>query len=139
MLYRAKDLGFHVSVTRSVALAVEAGAASVDHLQEITPAELDALSHSQTIATLLPGVAFHSQFDRYPPARELIDAGVAVALATGFSPADCPSCSMPAIISLACNQMRMTPAEAIAAATINGASRPALRQSAWLSGVRQGS
>jgi imidazolonepropionase len=121
LLYMAKGMGFQVSVTKSAALAVEANAASVDHLQEISALELDALARSQTIAALLPGAAFHSTQHPYPPARELIDGGVAVALATGFSLADCPSCSMPAIISLACNQMRMSPAEAIAAATINGA------------------
>jgi imidazolonepropionase len=82
---------------------------------------MDRLARSLTVATLLPGVAFHRRLERLPPARELIEAGAAVALATGFSPDECPSLSLPAILSLACRQMGLTSAEALTAATINAA------------------
>ena len=71
--------------------------------------------------SLLPGSVFHLGLDRYPPARMLIEAGAAVALATDCNPGTSPSCSMPMIVSLACAQMRMSPAEALCAATVNGA------------------
>ena len=76
---------------------------------------------SKTVATLLPGCDFHLGLERYAPARELIDAGAIVGLATDFNPGTSPTLSMPMILSLACTQLRMTPAEAIAAATINAA------------------
>jgi imidazolonepropionase len=115
---------FHADqLTRSGAtqLGVRLGAISVDHLEQIEAEDIQALAGSQTIATLLPGSVFHLGLDRYPPARALIDADVAVALATDFNPGSSPTLSMQMILSLACAQMRMTPAEAIAAATINGA------------------
>jgi imidazolonepropionase len=102
-------------------LGVRLGAISVDHLEQIEAEDIQALAGSQTIATLLPGSVFHLGLDRYPPARALIDADVAVALATDFNPGSSPTLSMQMILSLACAQMRMTPAEAIVAATINGA------------------
>jgi imidazolonepropionase len=102
-------------------LGVEMGAASVDHLESAGSEDADALAGSSTIATLLPGAVFHLGLSRYPPARMLIDRGAAVALATDYNPGTSPTASMPMILSLACTQMRMTPAEAIAAATINGA------------------
>ncbi len=109
--------------TRSggAALAVELGAASADHLDYVNDSDMALLAHSATVATLLPGAVFHLGLSRYPPARALIDAGAAVALATDFNPGTSPTCSMSMILSLACTQMRMTPAEAITAATINGA------------------
>jgi imidazolonepropionase len=73
------------------------------------------------VCTLLPGCSFHLGLKVYAPARQLIDAGAIVALATDFNPGTSPTVSMPMILSLACTQMRMTPAEAIAAATINPA------------------
>lgn len=104
-----------------VELAVELGAHSVDHLEAAGEAEADLLACSSTIATLLPGSVFHLGLSRYAPARALIDSGAAVALASDFNPGSSPSGSMPFVLSLACTQMRMTPAEAITAATINGA------------------
>jgi imidazolonepropionase len=104
-----------------VRLALELGAISADHLEAIGDAEIALLSASQTIGVLLPGSVFHLGLTRYAPARKLIDAGAAVALATDFNPGTSPTPSMPLILSLACAQMRMSPAEAIAAATINGA------------------
>jgi len=73
------------------------------------------------VATLLPGAAFHLGLDHYPPARAFIDQGVAVALATDYNPASSPTCNMQMVLSLASTHMAMSPAEAIAAATINGA------------------
>lgn len=110
-------------LTRSGAtqLGVRLGATSVDHLEQINAEDIRALAGSQTVATLLPGSVFHLGLGRYPPARALIDASVPVALATDFNPGSSPTLSMQMILSLACTQMRMTPAEAIVAATINGA------------------
>ncbi len=105
----------------AVALALELHAISADHLEAIGPHEVAELARSNTIATLLPGSVFHLGLSRYAPARALIDAGAAVALATDYNPGTSPSCSMQMTLSLACTQMRMTPAEAIVAATINGA------------------
>jgi imidazolonepropionase len=102
-------------------LGVEMGAVSVDHLESAGLEDADALAKSSTVATLLPGAVFHLGLNKYPPARMLIDRGAAVALATDYNPGTSPTASMPMILSLACTQMRMTPAEAITAATINGA------------------
>lgn len=102
-------------------LGIELGAVSVDHLESAGSEDADVLARSATVATLLPGAVFHLGLSTYPPARMLIDRGAAVALATDYNPGTSPTVSMPMILSLACTQMRMTPAEAIAAATINGA------------------
>ncbi len=109
--------------TRSGAtqLGLRLRAISVDHLEQILPEDIKALSEGSTIATLLPGSVFHLGSDRYPPARALIEAGVPVALATDFNPGSSPTVNMQMILSLACTQMCMTPAEAIVASTINGA------------------
>ncbi|MCI0348472.1 MAG: amidohydrolase family protein, partial [Acidobacteriales bacterium] len=80
-----------------------------------------ALAESDVTCTLLPGCCFHLGLQHYAPARALIDAGAVVALATDFNPGTSPTLSMQMILSLACTQMRITPAEAIAAATINPA------------------
>jgi imidazolonepropionase len=102
-------------------LAVRLGAASCDHLEHVNSADMRALGKSQTVATLLPGCDFHLGWKNYAPARKLIDAGAIVGLATDYNPGTSPTLSMPMILSLACSQLRMTPAEAISAATINGA------------------
>ncbi len=102
-------------------LAIKLGAASCDHLEKINRADIRALAKSNTVATLLPGCDFHLGLSQYAPARALIDAGAIVALATDYNPGTSPTVSMPMILSLACTQLRMTPAEAIAAATINAA------------------
>lgn len=102
-------------------MGIALGAASCDHLEYLKPADIRALAESQTVATLLPGCDFHLGLDRYAPARELIEAEAVVALATDFNPGTSPTVSMPMILSLACSRLRMTPAEAIAAATINAA------------------
>ncbi len=107
--------------TGATQLAVELHAASCDHLEKINRADIRALAKSDTVATLLPGCCFHLGLARYAPARELIEAGAIVGLATDYNPGTSPTLSMPMILSLACTQMRMTPAEALGAATINAA------------------
>jgi len=108
-----------LSRTGAAQLAVELGAASCDHLEQVNESDIRALGKSKTVATLLPGCDFHLGLQKYAPARKLIDAGAIVSLATDYNPGTSPTLSMPMILSLACTQLRMTPAEAIAAATIN--------------------
>ena len=103
-------------------LALEMNATGVDHLNCVSPADIDRLAKSSTVATLLPGVVYYRGSDRYAPARRLIDRGAALSLASGFSPDESPSLSMPMVLSLACTQMGMRPEEAISAATVNGAA-----------------
>jgi imidazolonepropionase len=110
-----------LSRTGATQLAVELGAASCDHLEQVNRADMRALAKSKTVATLLPGCDFHLGLQRYAPARELIEEGAIVALATDYNPGTSPTVSMPMILALACSQLRMTPAEAITAATINAA------------------
>jgi imidazolonepropionase len=102
-------------------LAILLRAVSCDHLEQVNKSDIRALGKSETVATLLPGCDFHLGLKKYAPARALIDAGAIVALATDYNPGTSPTVSMPMILSLACTQLRMTPAEAIAAATINAA------------------
>jgi imidazolonepropionase len=125
-----------LSHTGATQLAVKLGAASCDHLEQITAADIRALAQSQTVATLLPGCDFHLGWKQYAPARKLIDAGAIVALATDYNPGTSPTVSMPMILSLACTQLRMTPAEAITAATINAAC--ALRRQKLLGSLETG-
>jgi len=101
-------------------LAVELGAVSVDHLEAMTPKDLEHLARSKTIGVVLPCAGFHLD-GRYAPARALIDSGGAVALATNFNPGSAPTPSMPFAIALACRKLKMTPAEAITASTWNAA------------------
>ncbi len=110
-----------LSRTGATQLAVKLGAASCDHLEQVNASDISALAKSETVATLLPGCEFHLGLKQYAPARKLIDAGAIVSLATDYNPGTSPTISMPMILSLACTQLRMTPAEAIAAATINAA------------------
>jgi len=102
-------------------LAILLRAASCDHLENVNKGDIRALGKSETVATVLPGCDFHLGLKKYAPARALIDAGAIVALATDYNPGTSPTVSMPMILSLACTQLRMTPAEAITAATINAA------------------
>lgn len=109
-----------------VALAVELGAASVDHCTHLTDADVEALADSTTVATLLPLVEFSTR-QPYPDARRLLDAGVAIAIATDCNPGSNFSSSMPLALALAVREMGVTPLEALAAATVGGAR--ALRRS----------
>ena len=102
-------------------LAIEVSAASADHLEKLNANDIRALGLSNVCCTLLPGCCFHLGLEHYAPARKLIDAGAILGLATDFNPGTSPTLSMAMILSLACTQMRMTPAEAITAATINPA------------------
>src|SRR6202166_1061981 len=95
--------------------------ASLDHMDHVNDADLPALARSETIATFVPGANYFLGLSKYPDARRFIESGVAVALATDYNPGSSPMLSMPMAMSLACTHMKMSPAEAIAAATINGA------------------
>jgi len=90
----------------------------MDHVSDDDVAQL---ARHDTVATLVPGANYFLGLKAYPDARRLIDAGVPVALATDYNPGTSPTISMPMAMSLACTQMKMSPAEAVAAATINGA------------------
>lgn len=103
-----------------IELCVENNALSVDHLEVVTDAEIECLKHSNTIATLLPSAPFFLS-DPYQPGRKLVDNEVAVALASDYNPGSSPSGNMNFVVSLACVKLKMTPEEAINAATINGA------------------
>jgi imidazolonepropionase len=103
-----------------VQLAVEVGAASVDHVTYTTPADIDALANSSTVATLLPGADFCTR-NAYPNARALLDAGVTVALGADCNPGTSYTTSLPFCIAIAVRDMRMTPDEAVWAATLGGA------------------
>jgi imidazolonepropionase len=113
--------GNQLAAGPGVALAVELGAASVDHCTYLSGADVDALATSDTVATLLPGVEFATR-SPYPDARRLLDAGVRVALATDCNPGTCYTSSMPFVIALAVREMNMTPSEAVYAATAGGAA-----------------
>jgi imidazolonepropionase len=97
------------------------GIASLDHLECASTQDIAALAKLDVVLTLLPGATYFLGLQKYAPARELIAAGAAVALATDFNPGTSPTLSMPMVLSLACTQMKMTPAEATTAATINAA------------------
>jgi imidazolonepropionase len=122
--------------TGAALLGIEIDAASADHLDQLSASDIRALAQSSVVAMLLPGANFHLGLKRYPPARKLIAAGAAVALATDFNPGTSPTLNMQFIMSLACTQMRMTPAEAIAASTINAAH--ALRRSDRIGSLEAG-
>jgi imidazolonepropionase len=96
--------------------------ASLDHMDCVQDADVPLLAKRDTVATLLPAANFFLGLSHYPPARKLIDSGVAVALATDYNPGTSPTTSMAFVLSVACTHMKMSPAEAVAAATINGAS-----------------
>ena len=95
--------------------------ASFDHMDHVNESDIPQLAQGNAVATLVPGANYFLGLKDYPNARRLIDAGVPVALATDYNPGTSPTMSMPMAMSLACTHMKMSPAEAIAAATINGA------------------
>lgn len=127
ILSAARDMGLQLKVhanelyhSGGVQVGVKYGARSVDHLECTGPEEIAALVGSNTMPTLLPSTAFFLGLP-YAPARDLMEAGLPVALSTDYNPGSTPSGNMPFVLSLACLKMRMTPAEAINAATINSA------------------
>jgi imidazolonepropionase len=95
--------------------------ASFDHLDHVNEEDIAELAKADTVATLVPGANYFLGWKEYPNARRLIDAGVPVALATDYNPGTSPTISMPMAMSLACTHMKMSPAEAVTTATINGA------------------
>ena len=103
-------------------LAAELGAASADHLGDISDAGIRALAESKTVATLLPGTLFFLGRPKFAPARALLDAGATVALATDFNPGSCPSPNLQFTMTAACSRMGMSPAESLRAATAAGAA-----------------
>jgi imidazolonepropionase len=128
LLTRARELGLRIrvhadqlSLSGGAMLAADLGATTADHLEWIDEQGIESLRRAGVSAVLLPGAVFNLGLTRYPPARALIEAGVAVVLATDFNPGSSPTPSMQMILSIACTQMRMTPAEAITASTINAA------------------
>ncbi|MFH1323272.1 MAG: imidazolonepropionase [Methanobacteriota archaeon] len=128
LLTAAKKLGFNLKLhvdqlsdMGGAKLAASLHAVSASHLEHISREGIDALAKSGTIAILLPGATFFLGSNTYAPASEMISRGVAVALATDFNPGSCPTESMQIILTLACLKMRMSPAQAINAATINAA------------------
>ena len=103
-------------------LAAELGAASADHLAAVSDAGVRALARSGTVATLLPGTMLFLGKSRQAPARTLIDAGAAVALATDFNPGTSPTVNFPLVLTLGVSQLRLSVAETIVAGTVNGAA-----------------
>lgn len=117
---RAKIHANELAVSGGVEVGVEHGALSVDHLESMGDEQIETLHGSDTMPTLLPGCAFFLGIT-YPPARKMIDAGLAVALASDYNPGTAPSGNMRFVTSLASIKMKMTPAEALNAATLNSA------------------
>lgn len=128
VLTKAKELGLGIrmhaeqlTLCGGANLAAKIGAVTADHLEWIDDAGIKALAQAGVMAVLLPGAVFNLGLTRYPPVRKMIDSKIAVVLATDFNPGSSPTPSMQMILSIACTQMRMTPAEAIAASTVNAA------------------
>ena len=117
---RAKIHANELAVSGGVQAGVRCGALSVDHLESSGAEEIEALRDSETMPTLLPGAAFFLGMSN-PPAREMIRAGLGVALASDYNPGSSPSGNMRMVCSLASIRLRMTPREALCAATLNGA------------------
>ncbi len=128
ILTRARELGFPLKIHADefenlggVRLAVELGAASADHLVKSSPADFAALGSSDTVAVSLPCTPFGLAECQYTPAHDLLEAGAILALASDCNPGTTWNESMQFVIALACRTMKLTPAQAIAAATINAA------------------
>lgn len=143
ILSAARSLGFglrihadQLSDSGGAALAAELGAATADHLEHTSPRGIRALQSGAVQPVLLPGSVYALGSSRYPKARDMIEAGLAVVLATDFNPGSSPTPSMPMILSLACTQLKMTPAEAISAATINAAH--SLRRAGEIGSLERG-
>jgi imidazolonepropionase len=134
----ARELGFTCKIHADNAFpekALDRQIAAIEHVEHATPAQVELLAHSTAAVVLLPCASL--RHSAYAPARALIDAGAAIALGTNYNPRDDPSLSMQAAISLACLVMRMTPAEAICAATVNSAHALGCTDRAGSLGVRK--
>jgi imidazolonepropionase len=128
ILLAARGLGFGLRVHAdqfccdgAARLAAELGAATADHLEFTDEQGLRALAQAGVQPVLLPAFTYHLGSGHYPAARRMVELGLAIVLATDFNPGSSPTCSMPFLLSLAATQMRLMPAEAITAATINAA------------------
>lgn len=128
LLRKALELGFEIRFHADemvslggAELAAELGARSADHLLKISKEGMQAMSEKGVVATLLPATPFTLMKNEYAPAREIIDSGVTVALASDFNPGSCPTHSLPLVMTLACLQMKLTPEEALNGVTINAA------------------
>ncbi len=129
LLTKATNLGFNIRLHADefkpiggTELAVELGATSADHLLAISDTGIEAIAHSDTIATMLPGTSLFLDTGSYAPARKIIDAGGAVAIGSDFNPGSSPSLSLPLMLALSCIKMKMYPAETITATTLNAAT-----------------
>lgn len=143
ILKTAQSLGFKLKIHTNefkniggVSLAVKLGVISADHLDNINRHDIVRIKKSNVLCVLLPGTPFFLMKDIYAPARKMINHGLPVALATDFNPGTCPCVNMQMIVSLACLKLRMTPAEAIIAATINGAH--AVEMARWVGSIEIG-
>ncbi|MDZ7332662.1 MAG: imidazolonepropionase [candidate division KSB1 bacterium] len=128
ILTAARDHGFKIKIhadqltdSGGAALAAKLGAVSADHLDFITPSAIDQLKQAGTVPVLLPGAVFFLGQRQYAPARQMIDAGLPVALATDFNPGSCMTESMPMMMTLGCIYMKMLPEEAWLATTLHAA------------------
>jgi imidazolonepropionase len=142
ILLRGKNFGLipkiHADELSSIGgseLAAEIGACSADHLEHISDSAMGMLEKAGTVAVVLPGVSFFLNH-RYAPARKLVDLGVPVAIASDFNPGSCMSYDMPIMMTIACTQMKLSPEEAITAATLNAAA--ALRLSHEIGSIEVG-
>jgi imidazolonepropionase len=143
ILRAARALGFRIrmhadqfSADEGSLLAAEVGADTADHLEATTEHGWTALAAARVQPVLLPASVYCLGTGRYPAARQMIERGLAVALATDFNPGSSPTTSMPLVLSLAITQMKLTCAEAITAATINGAC--SLRRGASVGSLEEG-
>ena len=132
---KAKIHANELAFSGGIEVGVKMNAISVDHLEFTGKEQIELLKKSNTTPTLLPGTAFFLGLD-YPPARQMIDSGLPIALASDYNPGSYPSGNMSLILSLACVKMKMTPTEAINAATINGAYAMELEKS--LGSIKKG-
>jgi imidazolonepropionase len=110
-------------------LAASLGATSADHLAAVSDAGIEALARSSTVATLLPGTMFFLGKSKHAPARRFIESGVPVALATDFNPGTSPTPNLPLVLTLGVSQLHLSVAEAVVAATVNGAAALAMAES----------
>jgi len=143
ILTKARDLGFPLKIHADefdnlggASLAVELGAASADHLVKTSDADIEALGKSDTVAVSLPCTPFGLAESEYTPAQKILDAGGILALATDCNPGTAWNESMQFVIALACRMLKLTPAQAIAASTINSAH--AIRRADGIGSIEEG-
>ena len=134
--YRLKIHAEQMNTLHGAELAAELDAVSADHLDHIAPEGIAQMADSDTVGVLLPAVPFYLMMSKYAPAREMIDQGMALALATDFNPGSCPCESMSLMLTFACLQLKLLPSEAINCATINAAF--AIDRGAVIGSLEQG-